>query len=107
MMATSHTDVFSGSDFQEKSIEGTSTWASNWHEARVPVKRKCLDGSSYFAGSPVDFHTILKDIRAGVAMESNAGQRGWSTTATFCISSVNVFPSGLMVRPRSGTGTTQ
>ena len=26
-------DVLSGSDFQEKPIEGTSTWASNWQEA--------------------------------------------------------------------------
>jgi hypothetical protein len=71
------------------------------------MKRKCLDVSSYFTGSPVDFQTILKVIRAGVAIESNAGQRGWSTTGTFCISSVKVFPSALIVKPRSGTGTTQ
>jgi len=42
----------------------------------VPMKRKCLDGSSYLTGSPVDFQTILNVIRAGVAIESNAGQRG-------------------------------
>jgi hypothetical protein len=29
-----------------------------------------------FTGSPVDFHNILKVIRAGVAIESRAGQRG-------------------------------
>jgi len=40
------------------------------------MKRKFLEGSSYFTGSPVDFQTILKVIRAGVAIESNAGQRG-------------------------------
>jgi hypothetical protein len=55
----------------------------------------------------VDFQTILKFIRAGVAIESSAGHRGWSTTATFCISSVNVFPSALILRPSFGTGTTQ
>ena len=107
MIATSAFDVLSGSDFHEKPIEGTSTSASNWHEARVPVNRKRLEESSYFTDSPVDFQTILKVIRAGVAIESSAGQRGWSTTGTFCISNVNVFSSGLIVRPRSGTGTTQ
>jgi hypothetical protein len=66
-----------------------------------------LEASSYFTGSPVDFQTILKLIRAGVAIESSAGQRGWSTTATFCISKVKVPPSGLMLRPGWGTGTTQ
>lgn len=99
--------MFSGSDFHENPIDGTSTCASIWHVARVPVKRKCLPASSYFAGSPVDFQTILKLMRAGVATESNAGQRGWSTTATFCISSVKVFPSALILKPLSGTGTTQ
>lgn len=76
MMAKSHLDVLSGSDFHEKSIDGTSTSASIWHVARVPVNRKCLEASSYFAGSPVDFQTILKVILAGVAIESSAGQRG-------------------------------
>ena len=71
------------------------------------MNRKCLDGSSYFTGSPVDFQTILNVIRAGVAIESNAGQRGWSTTERFCISNVKVFPSGLIVRPFFRTGTTQ
>jgi hypothetical protein len=66
----------SGSDFHEKLIEGTSTSASNWHVARVPVNRKCFEESSYFTGSPVDFQTILNVIRAGVATESSAGQRG-------------------------------
>jgi hypothetical protein len=42
----------------------------------VPVKRKCLAGSSYFTDSPVDLQTILKFMRAGVAMESRAGQPG-------------------------------
>src|SRR5713226_5753968 len=68
MIATSAFDVLSGSDFHEKPIEGTSTSASNWHEARVPVNRKRLEESSYFTGSPVDFQTILKVIRAGVAI---------------------------------------
>ena len=76
MMAKSALDVASESDFQEKPIDGTSTWASSWHDARVPVNRKCLAGSSNLIDSPVDFQTILKVIRAGVAMESNAGQRG-------------------------------
>jgi hypothetical protein len=40
------------------------------------VKRKCLDESSNFTAPPVDFQTILKVIRAGVAIESSAGQRG-------------------------------
>jgi hypothetical protein len=40
------------------------------------VNRKCLAASSYFAGSPVDFQTILNDIRAEVTIESSAGQRG-------------------------------
>ena len=71
------------------------------------MNRKCLEGSSYFTGSPLDIQTILKLILAGVAMESSAGQRGWSTTETFFISGVNVLPSGLTVRHRSGTGTTQ
>src|SRR5271157_1562644 len=106
-MAKPHFDVFSGSDFQEKPAAGTSTSASIWHQARLPMNRKCLAGSSYFTGSPVDFHTILKVIRAGVAIESTAGQRGWSTTGTFRISRVKVFPSALTVRPCSGTGTTQ
>ena len=75
-MAKVHFDVSRGSDFQEKPIEGTSTCASSWHKARVPVNRKCLAASSYFAGSPVDFQTILNDIRAEVAIESSAGQRG-------------------------------
>src|SRR5881396_2729231 len=43
------------------------------------MKRKCLEGSSYFTGSPVVFQTILKIMLAGVAMDSRAGQRGWST----------------------------
>ncbi len=76
MTAKPDFDVFSGSAFQENPREGTSTCASSWHEARVPMKRKCLDGSSYLTGSPVDFHTILNVIRAGVAIESSAGQRG-------------------------------
>jgi hypothetical protein len=105
--AKSHFEVFSGSDFHENPIEGTSTSASIWHAARVPVNRKCLAESSYFTASPVDFQTILKVMRAGVATESSAGQRGWSTTETLRISSVKVLPSGLMVSPRSGTGTTQ
>jgi hypothetical protein len=42
-----------------------------------------------------------------VAVAPKAGQRGWSITGTFCISSVKVFPSGLIVRPPSGTGTAQ
>jgi len=46
-------------------MDGTSTAASIWHVARVPVNRKCLAASSYFTGSPVDFQTILKVIRAG------------------------------------------
>ena len=75
-MAKSHFDVFSGSDFHEKPIDGTSTSASIWHVARVPVNRKCLEASSYFTGSPFDFQTILNVIRAGVAIESSAGQRG-------------------------------
>src|SRR5882757_260220 len=29
------------------------------------MNRKCLEGSSYFTDSPVDFQTILKLIRAG------------------------------------------
>src|SRR5271166_6072437 len=107
MMAKSLFEVVSGSDFHEKPMEGTATSASIWHVARVPVNRKCLEVSSYFTGSPVDFQTILKLIRAGVAIESSAGHRGWSTTATSCISRVNVFPSGLMLRPPFGTGTTQ
>ena len=82
-MAKSHFEVFSGSDFHEKPMDGTSTSASIWHVARVPVNRKCLAASSYFAGRPVDFQTILKVIRAGVVIEFRAGQRGWSTTATF------------------------
>src|ERR1700722_15833580 len=106
-MAKSHRDVFNGSDLHEKPISGTSTCASSWHEARVPVNRKCLEGSSKFTGSPVDFQTILNVIRAGVASESKAGQRGWSTTGTFCISRVKAFPSGLIVKARSATGTTQ
>jgi hypothetical protein len=32
-------DVSSGSDFREKPMEGTSTCASNWHVALVPVTR--------------------------------------------------------------------
>jgi len=107
MIATSHFDVSIGSDFHEKASEGTSISASTWQEALVPVKRKCFDWSSYFTASPVDFQTILNVIRAGVATESSAGHRGWSTTATSFISSVKVFPSGLIVSPRSGTGTTQ
>src|SRR5271169_4708336 len=107
MMAKSLFEVLSGSDFHEKPMEGTATSASIWQIARVPVNRKCLEASSYLTGSPVDFQTILKLIRAGVAIESSAGQRGWSTTARLRISSVKVFPSGVMVRPRSGTGTAQ
>src|SRR5580698_4171523 len=106
-MAKPAFDVFSGSDFHENPINGTSISASSWHVARAPVKRKCLEASSYFTGSPVDFQTILKFIRAGVAIESSAGHRGWSTTATLCISNVNVLPSGLILRPLFGTGTTQ
>src|ERR1700751_3706232 len=106
-MAKSDFDVLSGSDFHEKPMEGTSTWASSWQEARVPVTRKCREGSSYFTGSPVDFQTILKVMRAGVAMESSAGQRGWSTTETSFISRVKVLPSELMVSSPEGTGTTQ
>src|SRR5262249_51272161 len=63
-------------------------------------------GSWIFSGSPVDFQTILKLMRAGVARESSAGQRGWSTTGTSRISRVKVLASVLMVRPGSGTGTT-
>jgi hypothetical protein len=40
------------------------------------VNRKCFEASSNFAGSPVDFQTILNVILAGVAIESIAGQRG-------------------------------
>ncbi len=105
--AKSHFDVFKGSDFHEKPIDGTSTSACSWHVARVPVNRKCLAVSSYFTGSPVDFHTILKLMRAGVAIESSAGHRGWSTTATFRISRVNVCPLELIVSPPFVTGTTQ
>jgi len=76
MIAKLDIDVSIGSDFHEKPIDGTSTVASSWHDARVPVNRKCLLGSSYLMGSPVDFQTILKVIRAGVAIESSAGQRG-------------------------------
>jgi len=76
MIAKSHFEVLRGSDFHEKPMDGTSTAASIWHVARVPVNRKCLAASSYFTGSPVDFQTILKVIRAGVAIESSAGQRG-------------------------------
>src|SRR5438132_10172637 len=107
MTAKSAFDVSRGPDFQEKPMDGTSTSASSWHAARVPMNLKCFEGSSYFTGSPVDFQTILKVIRAGAAIESSAGQRGWSTTGTFCISSVKVFPSAPIVKPRSGTGTTQ
>jgi len=32
------------------------------------MNRKCLEGSSYLTGSPVDFQTILNVIRAGVAI---------------------------------------
>jgi hypothetical protein len=49
----------------------------------------------------------LKLMRAWVAIESKAGHRGWSTTATFCISSVKVLPLSLILRPLFGTGTTQ
>ncbi len=76
MIAKAELDVSNGSDFHEKPIDGTETCASSWHDARVPVNLKCLEGSSYFTGSPVDFQTILKVIRAGVAIESSAGQRG-------------------------------
>jgi hypothetical protein len=107
MIAKSDLEVLSGSDFHEKPIEGTCTSASIWHVARAPVNRKCFPASSYLTGSPVDFQIILKFIRAGVALASKAGHRGWSTTATFSISNVTVFPSGLMLRPLSGTGTTQ
>src|SRR5277367_1408547 len=107
MIAKSHFDVASGSDFHENPIEGTSTSASIWQMARVPVKRKCFAASSYFTGSPVDLQIILKFIRAGVATESNVGQRGWSTTETFFISRVKVLPSGLIVSELFGTGTTQ
>lgn len=75
-MAKSLFDVSNGSDFHEKPLEGTTTSASSWHEARVPVNRKCLEESSVFTGSPIDFQTILKFISAGVAIESSAGQRG-------------------------------
>jgi hypothetical protein len=57
-------------------MEGTSTCASIWQVAWVSVNRKCLAVSSYFVGSPFDFQTILKVIRAGVAIESNAGHFG-------------------------------
>ena len=57
-------------------MDGTSTLASIWQIAWVPVKRKCLVASSYAASSPLDFQTILNDMRAGVATESSAGQRG-------------------------------
>jgi|SRR5580698_7761284 hypothetical protein len=107
MIAKSAFEVLGASDFHENPIDGTSTSASSWQVARVPVNRKCLEASSYFTGSPVDFQTILKFIRAGVASESSAGHRGWSTTATLCISNVNVLPSGLILRPLFGTGTTQ
>ena len=75
-MAKSHLDELSGSDFHEKPVEGTATSASSWQEARVPMKRKCFEESSYFTGSPVDFQTILKVMRAGVAIESSAGHSG-------------------------------
>jgi hypothetical protein len=75
MMAKLHFDVANGSDFEEKPREGTSTWASSWHDARVPVNRKCFEASSMLIGWPVDFQTILKVMREGVAMESSAGPR--------------------------------
>src|SRR5580698_8652455 len=107
MIAKSAFEVLSASDFHENPIDGTSTSASSWQVARVPVNRKCLEASSYFTGSPVDFQTILKLMRAGVATESKAGHRGWSTTATFCIFSVKVLPPSLILRPLFGRGTTQ
>ena len=57
MMAKSDFDAFSGSDFHEKPMDGTSTSTSIWQVARVPVNRKCLVASSYSTGSPVDFQT--------------------------------------------------
>jgi len=107
MMAKPDFDVFRGSDFQEKPIEGISTCASIWHEARVPVKRKCLEASSYLTGSPVDFPVNLKLIRAGVPIASSAGKRGWSITSTFLISTANDIPSALKVRLPAGAGTVQ
>ena len=100
-------DVSIGSDFQENPVEGTWTSASSWHSARVPVNRNCCNGFSYRTGSPVDLQTILNVIRAGVAIESSAGQRGWSTTGTSLISKVIIFRSVLTVTPAAGTGTTQ
>jgi hypothetical protein len=71
MMAKSHLDVLSGSDFHEKSMDGTSTSASIWHVARVPVNRKCFEASSYFAGSPVDFpnHFECHSCRSGYRVD--------------------------------------
>jgi hypothetical protein len=75
MMATSHFNVFSGSDSPEEPTGATSTSASSWHEARVPMKRRCLEGS--FHGLCGCFRqTILKVICAEVAIESSAAQRG-------------------------------
>src|SRR5262245_20638021 len=107
MIATSAFEVFSGSDLQEKPIEGTSTCASIWQVAFLPENRKCFEGSSCETNSPVAIQTILKLIRAGVATESKAGQPGWSTTGRSRISSVTDLPSGVTLRQLSGTGTTQ
>ena len=107
MTAKPALDVSIGSDFQENPVEGTLTSASSWHSARLPVNRNCCDGFSYCTGSPVDLQTILNVIRAGVAIESNAGHLGWSTTGTSFISNVTVFPSALTTTPAAGTGTTQ
>jgi hypothetical protein len=45
----------------------------------------------------VDLQTILNVIRAGVAIESSAGHRGWSATGTFFISNelVDALADGL------------
>ena len=76
MTAKPALDVSMGSDFHENPMEGTFMAASRWDSARIPLKRNCCAGFSYRAGSPVDVQTILNVILAGVAMESNAGQRG-------------------------------
>src|SRR5580704_8271188 len=75
MIAKLAADVSIGSDFHANPMEGTLTAASRWHSARVPVNRNCFAGLSYWTGSPVDFQTILKVIRAGVAIESIAKTR--------------------------------
>src|SRR5438093_1105863 len=107
MIAKSAFDVLQRIGLPEKADRGhfdlglQLTCGASTCEAEMPAR------IVIFHGSPVVFQTILKVMLAGVAMDSRAGQRGWSTTGMFCISSVKVLPSGLMVRPCSGTGTTQ